>query len=157
MCFSSTVWKDRPGWAPLAEDITGLSIRNGTKENPVNLNGVPLDYIPGFILALGTLIAIRENLKTGKVSKVTTSLTKGAMLLHEMTDLIKKTNTPSDNTSITDKKIDDYFKHTRTYIETKAIGKVGFPTEATYNTKYNNLEQNMSFSDGNKDFKTTDK
>lgn len=154
MCFSDSVWKDRPGWAPLAEDITGLSIRNGSKENPVNLNGVPLDYIPGFILALGTLIAVRDNLKTGKISKVTTSLTRGAVLLHEVTDLCEKENTPSNNTKVIDKPLPNYFKHTRTYVETKAVGKVGFPTEATYNTKYNNLEQNMSFSSGNKDFKS---
>ena len=61
MCFSDTVWKDRPGWAPLAEDITGLSVRNGSLEKPVNLNGVPLDYFPGFILALGTLLTIERN------------------------------------------------------------------------------------------------
>ena len=154
MCFSDTVWKDRPGWAPLAEDITGLSIRNGSKENPVNLNGVPLDYIPGFILALGTLIAIRDNLRNGKVSKVTTSLTRGAMLLHEVTDLCEKQKEASSKTKISAEPLPNYFKHSRTYVETKAIGKVGFPTEATYNTKYNNLEQNMSFSDGNKNFKT---
>ncbi len=153
MCFSDTVWKDRPGWAPLAEDITGLSIRNGTKEKPVNLNGVPLDYIPGFILALGTLMAIRDNLKTGEVKKVTTSLTRGANLLHEATDLCEKEQTPSDKTKITTTP-HKYFKHIRTYINTKAIGKVGFPSPATYNTKYSNLEGNMSFSDGNKDFKT---
>lgn len=155
MCFSSSIWKDRPGWAPLAEDITGLSIRNGTKEKPVNLNGVPLDYIPGFVLALGTLIAVRDNLKTGKVCKVTTSLTRGAMLLHEMTDLTTKEHEITNTTSISNKKIDNYFKSSRTYIDTKAIGKVGFPTEATFNTKYNNLEQNMTFSDGNKNFKTS--
>ncbi len=154
MCFSDTIWKDRPGWAPLAEDITGLSIRNGSKENPVNLNGVPLDYIPGFVLALGTLMAIRDNLITGKVKKVTTSLTRGANLLHEVTDICAKNPKISTKTSISDKPLDNYFLHTRTYIETKAIGKVGFPSEATFNTKYSNLEQNMPFSDGNKDFKT---
>lgn len=154
MCFSDTVWKDRPGWAPLAEDITGLSIRNGSKENPVNLNGVPLDYIPGFILALGTLMAIRDNLKDGKVQKVTTSLTRGAVLLHEVTDLCEKEQKVSENTKITSKTLPNYFKHSRTYVDTKAIGKVGFPSPATYNTKYNDLEQNMTFSDGNAGFKT---
>lgn len=154
MCFSDTVWKDRPGWAPLAEDITGLSIRNGTKENPANLNGVPLDYIPGFILALGTLMAIKDNLKTGKVQKVTTSLTKGANLLHELADICVQNPKITAKTSIDDKPLDYYFLHSRTYVETKAVGKVGFPSEATYNTKYNNLEQNMSFSDGNSNFKT---
>lgn len=154
MCFSDTVWKDRPGWAPLAEDITGLSIRNGDKENPVNLNGVPLDYIPGFILALGTLMAIRDNLKDGKVQKVTTSLTRGAVLLHEVTDLCEKDVKASEKTKITSKTLPNYFKHSRTYVDTKAIGKVGFPSPATYNTKYGDLEQNMSFSDGNIGFKT---
>ncbi len=154
MCFSDTVWKDRPGWAPLAEDITGLSIRNGSKENPVNLNGVPLDYVPGFILALGTLMAIRDNLKGGKVQKVTTSLTRGATLLHEMSDLCEKENKVSDKTNITDKPLPNYFNHSRTYVQTKAVGEVGFPSPATYNSKYPNLEKNMSFSDGNKSFKT---
>ncbi len=152
-CFSDSVWKERPGWAPLAEDITGLSIRNGSKENPVNLNGVPLDYIPGFILALGTLMAIRDNLKEGTVNKVTTSLTRGAMLLHEVSDLCSKEEKPSGKTDISAEPLPDYFLHSRTYIESKAIGKVGFPTPATYNTKYADLEANMPFSDGNKGFK----
>ncbi len=154
MCFSDSVWKERPGWAPLAEDITGLSIRNGSKEHPVNLNGVPLDYIPGFILALGTLIAIRDNLKNGHSYKVTTSLTRGAMLLHEATDLCQETHTPSDRTKVTTTPLKGHFEHSRTYVDTKAVGKVGFPTEATYHSKYSSLEKNMSFSDGNLDFKT---
>lgn len=154
MCFSDTVWKDRPGWAPLAEDITGLSVRNGSKENPVNLNGVPLDYIPGFILALGTLLAIKNNLKTGKVCDVTTSLTKGAMFLHEATDLCENSkNVPSEMTKIIMKDENKAFTASRVYVDTKAIGKVGFPTYATYHTKYNNTLDNMKFSDGNKDFK----
>ena len=152
MCFSDTVWVNRPGWAPLAEDITGLSIRNGSKEKPVNLNGVPLDYIPGFILAMGTLIAIRDNLKKGRITDVTTSLTKGAMLLHEMTDLCKTDIKPSSKTSVEVKNI-EAFKNKRLYVNTKAIGSVGFPTPAIYHTKYNNPKVNMDFSDGNKNFR----
>lgn len=154
MCFSDSVWKDRPGWAPLAEDITGLSIRNGSKENPVNLNGVPLDYIPGFILALGTLIAIRDNLKTGRVTKVTTSLTRGAMLLHEATDFCSEKHEPSNKTRVSTTPLKGVFEHSRIYVDTKAIGRVGFPSYATYHTKYHDLEKNMPFSDGNLDFKT---
>ena len=153
MCFSDSVWKERPGWAPLAEDITGLSVRNGTKENPVNLNGVPLDYIPGFILALGTLIAIRNNLRDGKVYQVTTSLTRGAMLLHEVTDYCEKEHKPSNRTKVVSNGIEGRFDKTRIYVDTKAVGKVGFPYPATYHTKYSNPETNMSFSDGNLDFK----
>ena len=152
MCFSDSVWKERPGWAPLAEDITGLSIRNGSKEHPVNLNGVPLDYIPGFILALGTLLAIRNNLKDGTVSKVTTSLTRGAMLLHEVSDLCEVKKDASGRTKVTNKSIKGEFNHSRIYVDTKAVGRVGFPAPATYHTKYCDLVKNMPFSDGNSDF-----
>lgn len=152
MCFSDSVWKDRPGWAPLAEDITGLSIRNGTKEEPVNLNGVPLDYIPGFILALGTLIAIKDNLLTGKVSKVTTSLTRGANFLHEMSDLCNERQKSNGKTKVTNIKVKGQFEHIRTYVNTKAIGKVGFPSTCIYNSKYPDTVKNMSFSDGNNGF-----
>ena len=154
MCFSDTVWKDRPGWAPLAEDITGLSVRNGSKENPVNLNGVPLDYIPGMVLAMGSLMAIRDNLKDGRITDVTTSLTRGAMLLHEATDFCSEKKEPSNNTSIQYEGIDEAFKTSRIYVDTKAIGSVGFPSPAVYHTKYNKTINNMTFSDSNKDFKT---
>ncbi|MCR5113063.1 MAG: CoA transferase [Acholeplasmatales bacterium] len=154
MCFSDTVWKDRPGWAPLAEDITGLSVRNGSKENPVNLNGVPLDYIPGMVLAMGTLMAIRDNLKDGRITDVTTSLTRGAMLLHEATDFCSEKKEPSNNTSIQYEGIDNAFKTSRIYVDTKAIGSVGFPSPDVYHTKYNKTINNMTFSDSNKDFKT---
>lgn len=153
-CFSDTVWKTRPGWAPLAEDITGLSVRNGSMEKPVNLNGVPLDYIPGFILALGTLIAIKNNLKTGKVYDVNTSLTKGATFLHEMTDLCENAKVTSSSTEIIYNDPNHVFNSPRVYVDTKAIGKVGFPTFAVYHSKYNNTLENMKFSDGNADFKT---
>lgn len=154
MCFSTSVWQDRPGWAPLAEDITGLSIRNGSKENPKNLNGVPLDYIPGFILALGTLIAIKDNLTNGRICDVTTSLTRGAQLLHELTDLCQKDIKPSNLTKIVEKPLENTFNKSRIYVNTKAIGLVGFPAPATYHTKYNKLKDNMSFSDSNVGFKT---
>lgn len=152
MCFSTSVWQDRPGWAPLAEDITGLSVRNGSKEKPKNLNGVPLDYIPGFILALGTLIAIKDNLEYGRISDVTTSLTRGAQFLHEMTDLCEKKEEPSNLTNIITTPIRESFNKIRVYVSTSSCGLVGFPHPATYHTKYNSLEKNMSFSDSNSGF-----
>lgn len=152
-CFSDTVWKERPGWAPLAEDITGLSVRNGSKENPVNLNGVPLDYIPGFFLALGTLKAIRQKLIDGTTYAVATSLTRGAQYLHECTDLcLASKDTAFENTVIETKDETNQFTALRTYVDNNAIGKVGFPAPATFNTTYPNLVQNMSFLDGRKGF-----
>jgi crotonobetainyl-CoA:carnitine CoA-transferase CaiB-like acyl-CoA transferase len=87
LCFSDTVWETRPGWAPLAEDITGLSIRNGSREKPKNLNGVPLDYIPGFVFCLGILDALRLSMTEGGAYTVTASLTRAASWLHELSDL----------------------------------------------------------------------
>ena len=152
-CFSDSVWKERPGWAPLAEDITGLSIRNGTEEAPQNLNGVPLDYIPGFILALGTLVAIRQKIVDGTTYTVTTSLTRGAQYLHECSDYcMESKNKPSDKTIIKYQDDTSKFNKVRIYIDSNAVGKVGFPSCATYNTSYPNMEQNMTFIDGKKDF-----
>lgn len=151
MCFSDSVWRNLPGWAPCAEDITGLSVRNGTLEHPVNLNGVPLDYIPGFFLALGTLLAIKQKLVDGTTYQVTTSLTRGAVYLHEATDLCAKESKTSTNTKL-QTKANPYFKDVRTYITSPSLGKIGFPYPATYNSKYNNLEVNMICSDENTGF-----
>jgi crotonobetainyl-CoA:carnitine CoA-transferase CaiB-like acyl-CoA transferase len=85
-CFSDSVWRNRPGWAPLAEDITGLSIRNGSEKKPRNLNGVPLDYIPGFVLTLGILQALYKAMTEGSGSVVEVSLTRVAMWLHACSD-----------------------------------------------------------------------
>lgn len=149
-CFSDTVWKERPGWAPCAEDITGLSTRNGSKENPVNLNGVPLDYIPGFFLALGTLCAIKRRLEDGTVSKVTTSLTRGACYLHEATDLCEKGLEVDTKTEIANKQF--AYPRVRVYAHSPSIGLVGFPAPATYNTAYPDPVMNMRFEDGRDGF-----
>lgn len=145
-CFSDSEWKTRPGWAPLAEDITGLSVRNGSLDNPKNLNGVPLDYIPGFILALGTLLAIKHRLETGKSFEVYTSLTRGAQYLHEATDFCATATLSSSKILTSDEK--NYFSSQRIYVENNSIGSVGFPRGATYNTAYPHPENNMAFKDG---------
>lgn len=153
MCFSDSVWKQRPGWAPCAEDITGLSVRNGTLENPVNLNGVPLDYFPGFILALGTLQAIARRIKEGGGYKVTTSLTRGAQYLHECADLIEQGGSGGQNSSVVNKCNEPQWESTLQYVADCAIGgKAGFPAPATVNTVYPLNIRNLRFTDGNLDW-----
>lgn len=76
------------------------------------------------------------------------------MLLHECTDYCAQEHEASKRTAVVEQPIEGKFDKVRTYVSTKAIGKVGFPYPATYHTKYSNLEQNMPFSDGNKTFKT---
>ena len=150
MCFSDTVWKDRPGWAPLAEDITGLSVRNGSLEKPVNLNGVPLDYFPGFILALGTLLTIARKLKEGGGYKVTTSLTRGAQYLHECTDLCDSGAVSSGLSKVTESSSEPVWDSVVQYVGGCATGdSAGFPSPATVNTVYPTNLRNMQFTDGN--------
>lgn len=151
-CFSDTVWRERPGWAPCAEDITGLSVRNGSLEEPVNLNGVPLDYIPGFLLALGTLVAIKKRIETGAASTVTTSLTRGACYLHEATDLCAADNAEHTSTAVAEDRF--VYSRVRTYAHSGALGLIGFPAPATYNTRYPDPVMNMPFVDGCTGFKT---
>jgi Predicted acyl-CoA transferases/carnitine dehydratase len=152
MCFSDSVWKERPGWAPCAEDITGLSVRNGSLESPKNLNGVPLDYFPGMLLALGTLIAIKRKIETGVSLHVTTSLTRGAEYLHEVTDLCLKNKGKPSTLKIINNTPKGIFNDIRTYVNTNSIGEVGFPNEGTYNTSIEDIKQNYPFEDGKKGF-----
>ena len=147
-CFSDTVWKERPGWAPCAEDITGLSVRNGSLEQPKNLNGVPLDYFPGFILALGTLRAIAQRLKEGGY-KVTTSLTRGAQYLHECADLCERETRAVHTSSVAVRSKDKVWDSVFQYVKGCATGgECGFSAPPVVNTAYPADERNLVFTDG---------
>ena len=152
MCFSDTVWKDRPGWAPLAEDITGLSIRNGSKEKPKNLNGVPLDYVPGTLLALGILNAIKKSMVDGGGYHVTTSLTRAAQWLHECTDLCEKTPVSKFTTTIENRNF-EVWDNVIQMVNNNAVGKIGYPSPAIVNPNQPDTIPNMLFTDGNKGWK----
>lgn len=153
-CFSDTVWNERPGWAPCAEDITGLSVRNGSLKKPVNLNGVPLDYIPGMILCAGILNALKLQLTEGGSYTVTGSLTRGGYWLHECTDLWERLNgkvafdtkkcTIIHNSSIS------LWNDVFTKIPDTAVGDAYFTTPATNIGKETNAyrNDNMYFNDG---------
>ena len=155
MCFSDSVWDRRPGWAPLAEDITGLSVRNGSLETPVNLNGVPLDYIPGMILCAGVLDAIKKQMTVGGSYTVTGSLTRGGYWLHECTDLWESNSNKTFDNIVEGKSI-SCFESPFVKVEGTAVGDVLFPAPATnIGEKANDYRvKNMHFTDGNKAFKT---
>jgi hypothetical protein len=155
MCFSDSVWATRPGWAPLAEDITGLSVRNGSLEAPVNLNGVPLDYIPGMILCAGVLDALKKQMTVGGSYTVTGSLTRGGYWLHECTDLWEANSNKTFDNIVTEKHI-SCFESPFVKVEGTAVGDVLFPAPATNIGEESNdyPGTNMYFTDGNKAFKT---
>ena len=148
-CFSDTVWKERPGWAPCAEDITGLSVRNGSLEQPKNLNGVPLDYFPGFILALGTLRAIAQRLKEGGGYKVTTSLTRGAQYLHECADLCERETRAVHTSSVAVRSKDKVWDSVFQYVKGCATGgECGFSAPPVVAPAYPADGRNLVFTDG---------
>ncbi|WP_022775018.1 CoA transferase [Butyrivibrio sp. AE2015] len=153
-CFSDTVWNERPGWAPCAEDITGLSVRNGSLKKPVNLNGVPLDYIPGMILCAGILKALKLQLTEGGSYTVTGSLTRGGYWLHECTDLWEKLDGrvtfDTTRSSIVHNSKLSLWNDTFTKVSDTAVGDVYFTTPATNIGKEDNTyrSENMYFNDG---------
>lgn len=125
-CFSDTVWRNRPGWAPLAEDISGLSIRNGSAQMPRNLNGVPLDYIPGFVLTLGVLQALYKVMTEGSGSAVDVSLTRVAMWLHACSDRFAELSAP-ELSSVPNSAAVPPFLHC---VDGTAVGRLAFPAGA---------------------------
>jgi hypothetical protein len=129
-CFSDTVWRNRPGWAPLAEDITGLSIRNGSPQQPRNLNGVPLDYIPGFVLTLGILQALHKAMTQGVGTIVEVSLTRVAMWLHTCSDRFADLGVTAESGDSLPKQNGDTVSDLLHFVEDTAVGTLAFPAAA---------------------------
>lgn len=152
VCFSDTVWKDRPGWAPCAEDITGLSVRNGTVENPVNLNGVPLDYIPGMLLCSGVLKALKLQMTEGGSYTLTGSLTRGGYWLHECTDLWENNSIIAPAAAIKENLFHPLWTKANYPVRDTAVGTVYFPTPATVFDGQGDVFENMRFEDGREGF-----
>lgn len=155
VCFSKEQWVNRLGWAPLAEDITGVSMRNGENGKLKNLNGVPLDYVPGMLLALGTLQAIAKSLENGGGYEVFTSLTRGALYLHECTDYIEKNvDSVKDSDRIINKAPEfEQWNSMCSRIKDTAIGDVGIPGPAAVNRNLINVFENGRFTENNKDWR----
>ena len=153
MCFSDSVWKDKPGWAPLAEDVTGLSIRNGSKKKPKNLNGVPLDYIPGFMLAIGVLNAIKANLLQGGAYNVTGSLTRTAQWLHEVSDDDEKKVALTTKSKIVRASL-PLFEEAVIPAKETAVGPLLYPTPATVVEGLPSSVTAMNFHDGQTGFRS---
>lgn len=153
VCFSDTVWRTRPGWAPCAEDITGLSVRNGSIEQPVNLNGVPLDYIPGMILYSGIIKALMQQAKEGGGYSVYGSLTRGGYWLHECTDLWEQKKETTLTSALEFDREIPLWKEVYHVVEDTAVGDVYFPAPATYSKDMGEKFKNMHFTDGNTGFR----
>ena len=152
VCFSDTVWKQRPGWAPCAEDITGLSVRNGSQEKPVNLNGVPLDYIPGMILCSGVMKALQLQMTEGGSYTLMGSLTRGGYWLHECTDLWERGKAEAAGSEIRENAPVALWNSVSHKVSGTAVGDVYFPSPATYFEGQGDILNNMRFLDGRTGF-----
>ena len=153
ICFSDSVWKQRPGYSSCAEDMTGLSCRNGKADKPFGLNGSPLDYISGMILFGGILKALKMQMTEGGAYSVTVSLTRCAMWLHECTDLWETSSEDADrdrnyNSEIqTDLNIPDW-RRIFHRVPWTSVGKVYFLSAAVWSRNQSYYYRNMRFLDG---------
>jgi len=144
-CFSDSVWRERPGWAPLAEDITGLSIRNGSLEKPKNLNGVPLDYIPGFILSCGILKALKLSMTVGGSFDVSGSLTRAGYWLHECTDICESGKNYQITSKIQNGAKNPLWNNVLHAVDNTAVGTVKFPAPAVWQDGSEDVSGKMRF------------
>lgn len=76
-------WQYRPGWEQLAQVATGMTVAQGTPDNPQLQSVYPNDYITGFLGALGTLMALLRRAEEGGSYHVRVALCRTAMWLQQ--------------------------------------------------------------------------
>ena len=76
---------DRPGWDALVAARLGLMVEQpGHRDGPVFLGHPAIDYVTGFLAAIGVLAALRARNQTGQGQFVDTSLLDGALAVTSM-------------------------------------------------------------------------
>ena len=76
-------WQYRPGWEQLAQVATGMTVAQGTPDNPQLQSVYPNDYVTGFLGALGTLMALLRRADEGGSYHVRVALCRTAMWMQE--------------------------------------------------------------------------
>ena len=78
-------FRDRPGWDALVAARFGLMVEQpGHRDGPVFLGHPAIDYVTGFLAAIGVLAALRARHQTGRGQFVDTSLLDGALAVTSM-------------------------------------------------------------------------
>lgn len=151
LCYSDTVNKTCAAKQSFAADLTGLSVRGGSEKSPSPLNGMPVGYITGYLLALGTLEAIKTRIVSGAFSDVTVSVARTAEYLHEAADLCATDTKPTSATTVvTDRHF--VYSRIRMYAHSRALGLLGYPSPATFVSAYPDPGMNMGFVDCKTEF-----
>jgi hypothetical protein len=86
-------WQNRPGWEQLAQVVTGMTVAQGTPDQPVLQSVYPNDYVTGFLGALGALMALLRRAEEGGSYHVRVSLCRTAMWIQDQ-GLIPKSKLP---------------------------------------------------------------
>jgi len=86
-------WQYRPGWEQLAQVVTGMTVSQGTFDNPQLQPVYPNDYVTGFLGALGTLMALIRRADEGGSYLVRVALCRTAMWMREQ-GLVDKSQLP---------------------------------------------------------------
>lgn len=76
-------WQYRPGWEQLAQVATGMTVAQGTADNPQLQSVYPNDYVTGFLGALGTLMALLRRADEGGSYHVRVALCRTAMWMQD--------------------------------------------------------------------------
>ena len=86
-------WQYRAGWEQLAQVATGMTVAQGTFDNPQLQPVYPNDYVTGFLGALGTLMALLRRADEGGSYHVRIALCRTAMWMREQ-GLVSKSLLP---------------------------------------------------------------
>lgn len=76
-------WQYRPGWEQLAQVATGMTVAQGSFDNPQLQPVYPNDYVTGFLGALGTLMALLRRADEGGSYHVRVALCRTAMWIQD--------------------------------------------------------------------------
>jgi crotonobetainyl-CoA:carnitine CoA-transferase CaiB-like acyl-CoA transferase len=82
-------WLHRPGWEQLAQVVTGMTVAQGTPDQPLLQPVYPNDYVAGFLGALGALMALLRREKEGGSYHVRISLCRTAMWIQSQGQISK--------------------------------------------------------------------
>ena len=76
-------WSARRGFDTMIQAASGMCEVQGTRENPVVIPAASIDYVTGYLMALGTIVALRRRALEGGSWHVRTSLARSGRWISE--------------------------------------------------------------------------
>jgi crotonobetainyl-CoA:carnitine CoA-transferase CaiB-like acyl-CoA transferase len=88
-------WASRRGFDSIVQNVTGLAAANSSLEKPRNLPVQALDYVAGYLAALGAMVALARRVEQGGSWLVRVSLVQVAHWIASL-DTVEATGTAAD-------------------------------------------------------------